>query len=314
MSSIHQLNIQKDWISFSPGVIPAFTTSVMVYTNPGDKIIIQPPVYHPFFTSILNMGRQLVQNQLKFENNSYYFDFDDLKKQIDSRTKMIILSHPHNPVGKVWTKEELTELANICLKNNILIVSDEIHSDLVYKNYKHIPIASISEEVAQNSVALYAPSKTFNLAGLSTSVLVVPNKKLKKTFDNFINDFHLHGGNIFGNVALEAAYTKGKEWLDELIDYLSGNVDLVRNFAKKHSDKMDLIEPGATYLLWLNFRKLNLTDKELENFFIKKAKLGMNSGTMFGKGGEGFHRMNVACPRSIVLQALDQLDRALNSL
>ena len=314
MNIMHQWKVQKDWISFSPGVIPAFTMSIMALTNPGDKIIIQPPVYHPFFTSVLNTGRQLVQNQLKFENNSYYFDFEDLKKQIDSRTKMIILSHPHNPVSRVWTKDELKELGEICVKNNILIVSDEIHSDLVYKNYKHIPIASVSEEIAQNTIALYAPSKTFNLAGLSTAVLIIPNKKLKKSYDNFLNDYHLHGGNIFGNVALEVAYSQGKPWLDELIDYLQENVNLVKEFANKHSSKMTLIEPQATYLLWLNFKALNLDHKELESFFIKKAKLGMNSGTMFGKGGEGFHRLNIACPKSIVLQALNQLNQALNSL
>jgi len=314
MDLIHQWKVDKDWILFSPGIVPAITLSVMAYTKPGDKIIIQPPVYHPFFTSIQNTGRQLVQNQLKFENNSYYFDFEDLKKQIDSRTKMIILCHPHNPVGRVWTKDELTELANICLKNDILIVSDEIHSDLVYKKYKHIPMASISDEIAQNTIGMYAPSKTFNLAGLSSSILIIPNKKHKRTFDNFINDFHLNGGNIFGNVALQAAYSHGKAWLDELLEYMSGNIDLVRDFAHKHSDKMSMVEPQATYLLWLNFSKLNLNNKELEHFFINKAKLGMNPGIMFGKGGELHLRMNIACPRSIVAQALNQIELALNSL
>ncbi len=314
MYNMHQWKVDKDWISFSPGVVPAVTASVLAFTKPGDKIIVQPPVYFPFFTSVLNTGRQIIYNQLKLENKSYRFDFEDLKKQIDSRTKMIILCHPHNPVGRVWTKAELTELADICLKNDILILSDEIHSDLVFKSHKHIPIAAISEEIAQNTIATYAPSKTFNLAGLSSSVVIIPNKKLKSTFDNFLNDFHLNGGNVFGNVALEAAYSHGKEWLTEMLLYLEGNTDLIRQFAKKHESKMDLIEPEATYLLWLDFRKMNLNDKDLESFLLKKAKLGLNPGTMFGAGGQGFHRINIACPRALVVQALKQLDEALNSL
>jgi len=314
MQIMHQWKVDKDWISFSPGVIPAFTAAVMAFTLPGDKIIIQPPVYHPFFTSVLNTGRQLIHNCLKFENKSYSFDFNDLKKKIDSRTKMIILCNPQNPVGRVWNKEELSELAEICVKNEILIVSDEIHSDLIFKGHKHIPIASISDKIAQNTIATYAPSKTFNLAGLSTSAVIIPNKKHKKTFDNFLNDFHLHGGNIFGNIALEAAYLHGKDWLQEMLNYLEGNITLIRKFSEKHVDKMDLIEPEATYLLWLDFNKLKLSDKDLESFLIKKAKLGLNPGTMFGSGGEGFHRMNIACPRSTIMLALNQLEVALNSL
>ncbi len=314
MENIHQWKVNKNWISFSPGVVPALTIAVLAFTKPGDKIIVQPPVYFPFFSSVLNTGRQIIYNQLKFENKSYYFDFEDLKKQIDSRTKMIILCHPHNPVGRVWTKDELSELADICLKNEILILSDEIHSDLIFKGHKHIPIASISEEIAQNTIATYAPSKTFNLAGLSSSIVIISNKKLKNTFDNFMNDLHLNGGNIFGNVALEAAYTHGKDWLNEMLEYLEGNADLIRQFAKKHQSKMDLIEPEATYLLWLDFRKMDMSDKDLESFLLKKAKLGLNPGSMFGSGGQGFHRMNIACPRIVVVKALNQLEEALNSL
>lgn len=314
MKRRHQWEVENNWITFSPGVVPAFTMAVLAYTKPGDKIIVQPPVYFPFFTSVTNTGRQLVYNQLKKDGLHYTFDFDDLKKKLDSRTKMIILCHPHNPVGRVWKKDELIELAEICLKNDILIVSDEIHSDLVFKGHKHIPLCSLSDQVAQITISTYAASKTFNLAGLSTSVVIIPNKKLRKSFDNLLNDFHLNGGNIFGTIALESAYNYGDDWLDELMDYLQGNLKTVKQFAAKHNDKMCLIEPEATYLLWFDFSKLNMADSELETFMLKKARLGLNSGTMFGPGGSGFYRMNIACPRAVVNKALNQLDEALNSL
>jgi len=310
----HQWEVKKDWITFSPGVVPALTMIVNAFTQPGDKVIVQSPVYFPFFTSVLNTGRQLVNNELKLKDGKYSMDFEDLKKQIDSRTKMILFCSPHNPSGRVWTKDELTELAEICLEKNILIVADEIHSDIIFNGHKHIPIASLSEEISNITISTYAPSKTFNLAGMSTSVIVSSNKKLLTTYDNYIGNFHLHMGNIFGTVALEAAYTEGNQWLIEMIKYIEENTDLVRQFAKKHTNKMDLIEPESTYLLWIDFRKLKLSDEELKKFIIKDAKLGLNHGAMFGAGGEGFQRMNVACPSSIVKQALLQLELAFSSL
>lgn len=310
----HQWEVKKDWISFSPGVVPALTMAVEALTKPGDKIIVQSPVYFPFYTTIQNTGRQLLNNELKLENGKYYIDFEDLKRQIDSRTKMLLLCSPHNPVGRVWTKEELEHLAKICLENEILIVADEIHSDIIFNGFTHTPMASLSDEIANITISTYAPSKTFNLAGMSSSVLVIPNAKLKTTYDNYLGDLHIQMGNIFGGVALEAAYNDGKDWLKEMINYIEGNTELVRQFAKKHATKMELIEPEATYLLWLDFRKLGLDDNALKQFIIKKAKLGLNHGAMFGAGGEGFQRMNVACPRSVVETALEQLEIALNSI
>ncbi|MDF1546987.1 MAG: PatB family C-S lyase [Bacteroidales bacterium] len=310
----HQWEVKKDWITFSPGVVPALTMLVNAFTQPGDKIIVQSPVYFPFYTSILNTGRQLINNELKLKNEKYYMDFDDLKKQIDSRTKMVLLCSPHNPVGRVWTKDELLQLGQICLQNEVLIVADEIHSDIIFNACKHTPIAAISEELANITISTYAPSKTFNLAGMSTSVLVIPNKKLKIKYENYIGDFHLHMGNIFGSVALEAAYNQGDLWLQEMIAYIEENTGLVREFAVKHKDKLALIEPEATYLLWLDFRKLKLDDDELKTFIINKAKLGLNPGIMFGSGGEGFQRMNVACPRSVIKQALQQLESAFRQI
>lgn len=310
----HGWNINPEWISFSPGVVPAFTMIINAFTHPGDKIIVQSPVYFPFFDSVLNSGRQLINNQLKFENNRYTMDFNQLMNQIDSKTKMILLCSPHNPVGRVWTKDELLKLANICIENNILIVADEIHSDIILTGAKHIPIASLSEDISNITITTYAPSKTFNIAGLSTSIVVAQNKTLKATYDNYIENLHIHFGNIFGNIALEAAYSEGAVWLQEMLRYIEHNFDLLRQFAAQHKDKLNLIEPEATYLAWIDFNKLNLSNDKLQHLIIKKAKLGLNNGIMFGAGGEGFQRMNLACPESTLTKALSQLEFAMSEL
>ncbi|RLD78164.1 MAG: cystathionine beta-lyase [Bacteroidetes bacterium] len=312
MNLKHSWQLNKKWITFSPGVVPALALSVLAYTKPGDKIIAQPPVYFPFFSSVKNNGRQLVYNQLKHDKGSYHFDFENLKKNIDSRTKMILISNPHNPVGRVWSKEELTELAEICLENDILMISDEIHSDLVFKPNNHIPLASISEEIADKTISTFAPSKTFNIAGLSSSVIIISNQKLKICFDNFINDMHLGNGNIFGNVALESAYFNGTEWLDSLMDYLEGNIALVKNFIDKPGIKIKMEIPESTYLLWLDFNDYNLQKDELNKLLVKKAKVGLSPGELFGPGGEGFQRMNIACPRSILKEALVKLEKTFS--
>lgn len=305
----HRWEVNRNWVSFSPGVVPALSMSVLAYTNPGDKIIVQPPVYFPFFSSIKNNGRQLVYNQLKYENGNYRFDIEDLKKKIDSRTKMIMLSNPHNPVGKVWTKEELIELAEICLENDILMVSDEIHSDLIFAPHKHVPLASISEDIADKTIGMYAPSKTFNVAGLSSSVIIISNPKLKAAFDNMMDDFHLGNGNIFGDVALEAAYTDGAKWLNELMEYLKGNIALVKEFIDKPGIKIKMNVPESTYLLWLDFTAYGLDNKQLQEQLVKKAKVGLSPGELFGPGGNGFQRMNVACPRSVLKEALNNMGK-----
>ena len=310
----HQWDIQREWISVSPGVVPALSVCILAFTNPGDKIIIQPPVYHPFFYVVEGNQRQLSYNPLKFENNRYTFDLEHLKKIIDKDTKMIILSNPHNPVGRVWEKEELTTLAEICIQNNILIISDEIHSDLIFKKYKHIPLASISPEIAKHVVTTLAPSKTFNLAGLSSSFLVIPNIKLFQLYENRLNTIHIGHGNIFGNIALEAAYNKGELWLEELMDYLQKNVSFLRNFLSEHLPQIKLIEPEGTYLLWLDFRNLKLNQKDLNQLLIHQANIGLNDGAMFGEGGEGFQRINIACPRSLLKKALEQIHEAIKKI
>jgi cystathionine beta-lyase len=306
----HSVEINRNQITVSPGVVPALSMCVLAYSKPGDKIIIQPPVYHPFFDMVLNNGRQLVCNPLTFKDNCYFIDFDDLERKIDSKTKMLFLSNPHNPVGRVWTLEELTRLSELCMKHDILILSDEIHSDLIFKPHTHIPILSVSEAIAQRSITTIAPSKTFNLAGLHTSVLIIPNQKLYSEYESVLDQLHIGSGNLFGNIALEAAYKYGEEWLEQLLDYLQGNLDFTRNFLKSYLPDIQLVEPEGTYLLWLDFRNMNLPQKELNDFLIQKAKVGFNDGVIFGQGGEGFQRMNIACPRSVIEKALNQIKKA----
>ena len=308
----HAWDVERNWISFSPGVVPALSMSVLAYTKPGDKIIVQPPVYFPFYSSIKNNGRQLVYNQLKYEKGNYRFDLDDLKKKIDSRTKMIMLSSPHNPVGRVWTKNELTELSGICLENDILMVSDEIHSDLVFQPHKHVPLASISDEVADKTIGMYAPSKTFNLAGLSSSVIIISNPGLKATFDNMMDDFHLGNGNIFGNIALEAAYVNGAGWLGKLMEYLKGNIALVKDFVEQADIKIKMEVPESTYLLWLDFSAYGLDNKQLQDKLVKEAKVGLSPGEIFGPGGDSFQRMNVACPRAVLKKVLKNMGKVFS--
>jgi len=307
----HEWNIENDWIVFSPGVVPAVNLAVLAFTQPGDEIIVQPPVYFPFFTAVTDHYRKLVYNQLRLEKERYFMDFDDLKKKITSQTRMIILSNPHNPVGRAWTKEELKELAAICLQNKILILSDEIHSDLVFNPNRHSVTAGLTDEIADHTLTMMAPSKTFNLAGMSTSSVIISNPELRKSFKATLDSFHIGLGNVFGTIASEAAYTHGLEWLDQLLEYVKGNVDFVDKFLKNQLPVVKMIYPEATYMVWLDFRELKLTRKELNELILKKTKLGLNDGEVFGPGGEGFQRMNLACPRSYVESAMQQLKAAV---
>lgn len=308
----HQWEIQKDWISYCPGVVPALSLAVLAYTQPGDKIIVQPPVYHPFFFVIKDNKRQVVENPLLFRNGRYYMDFNDLEPKLKD-AKMLFLSNPHNPGGMVWKKEELMQLAELCLKYNVLLISDEIHADLVFKPHKFIPVASLSSEIANNTVSFIAPSKTFNMAGLSSSSVIISNKSLKAKFDEILHTIHVGLGNSFGIAATEAAYNHGDTWLNELLEYISANMDFVENYLKKYIPQIKMIRPEGTYLIWLDCRDLNLSDDELNRFFIEKANLGLNEGHTFGTGGNGFMRMNVACPRAVVEKALKNIENAINN-
>lgn len=310
----HGWNINKEWICFTPGVVPALNFCTLAFTEPGDSMIVQPPVYFPFFSAVEAHGRKLVYNQLVTIDGRYEMDLDALESSVTAGTKMIIISNPHNPVGRVWKKEELVRLAEICLKNKILIISDEIHCDLVLPGYTHIPVASISEEISSITVTLTAPSKTFNLAGLSTSSVIIENPSLRGMFNKFLERLHVGNGNIFGNIASIAAYSSGDQWLDELLQYLKVNADLVEEYCLENIPGIKAVHPEATYLTWLDCRELGMTGSELGKFFVRSAGVGMNEGSTFGPGGDGYMRMNIGTTKDNVMRALEQIRKAVSEI
>ena len=314
IKSRHNWTVDKEWICFSPGVVPALNFCTLAFTQPGDSIIVQPPVYFPFFSAAESHGRNLIYNRLMESEERWVMDYDSLIAGIDSKTKMIIISNPHNPVGRVWTPEELNNLADICLKNNILIISDEIHCDLVLPGFTHTPLASLSEKIAENTVTLIAPSKTFNLAGLSTSSVIISNPVLRKSFNKIVDNLHVGSGNIFGTTASIAAYTNGHKWLDALLDYVDHNIEFVKNYCRAMIPEIIPVQPEATYMIWLDCRKFAMTGKELQNFFVSKAGVGMNEGSTFGPGGEGFMRMNLGTTHQTVMKAMEQIEKAVSTL
>ncbi len=309
MKKRHEWEVKKEWISFSPGIVPALNISVLAFTDPGDTIMIQPPVYFPFFRAVKDHGRILSENVLVNRNNSYHIDFEDFEEKAKS-AKVFILCHPHNPVGRLWDYDELTRIVEICKKHEVIIFSDEIHSDLILRNNKHIPVLKIpgAEEI---TISMYAPSKTFNLAGLSTSFLIIPEKKLKLKYDRTVDNLHLGMGNIFGAVALEAAYNKGDNWLEQVLEYIQNNINFLSEYLETKIPEVKAVIPEATYLVWLDFRSLELKDDELKNLIIHKAGLGLNHGPVFGKGGEGFQRINVATPKHLLAEALKKLENVI---
>jgi cystathionine beta-lyase len=308
----HGWSVRREWIEFSPGVVPALNMCTLAFTSPEDEIIIQPPVYTPFHGAVADHGRKLVFNPLLETDKGWLMDIEGLRQLITPASRMLILSNPHNPVGRAWTREELIELAEICHEKKIVILSDEIHSDLILPESRHIPLASVSEKAAAITVTCMAPSKTFNLAGLSTSSMIITDPVLMEKYRRTLVGLHLHLGNIFGNVASEAAYTYGQEWLDELMQYVQGNVDLVVDFCREYLPQIIPVRPEATYMIWLDCRAMGLSGQQLQQFFVEKAGVGMNEGSRFGPGGEGFMRMNLACPRSVVEKALRQIESAIN--
>jgi cystathionine beta-lyase len=310
----HNWTVEKEWISFSPGIVPALNFCTLAFTQAGDNIIVQPPVYFPFFSAAESHGRNLIYNRLTESEGKWDMDYNSLIAGIDSKTKMIIISNPHNPVGRVWTPEELNNLADICLKNNILIISDEIHCDLVLPGFTHTPMASLSEKIAENTVTLIAPSKTFNLAGLSTSSVIIKNPVLRKSFNRIVDNLHVGNGNIFGNTASIAAYTNGHKWLDALLDYIDNNIEFVKDYCGKMIPEIIPVQPEATYMIWLDCRRFGMSGKDLQNFFVHKAGVGMNEGSTFGPGGEGFMRMNIGTTHQTVMKAMEQIERAVASV
>ncbi len=313
ISERHGWTVQRQWIEFSPGVVPALNICTLAYTAPGDEIIIQPPVYTPFHSAAKDHGRKLVFNDLLETDRGWVMDYEGLRKLITPATKMLILCNPHNPVGRAWRKEELEELVDICYGKGIVILSDEIHADLILPGNIHVPLASLSDKAASITVTCMAPSKTFNLAGLSTSSMIITDPVLMEKYRKTQVGLHVHLGNIFGNVASEAAYTHGHAWLEELIQYVQGNIDLVTEFCRERLPQIKPVPPEATYMIWLDCRAMGMSGEELQRFFVDRAGVGMNEGSRFGHGGEGFMRINLACPRSVVEKALKQIEEAFKS-
>lgn len=303
----HHWGAKTEWMSFVPGVVCGFNMAVLAFTKQDDEIIIQPPVYPPFHHAVASHGRKLVFNTLINRGDGYEFNFDQLVEQCKT-AKMLILCNPHNPVGRCWTMNELLLLGEICMKNNVLVISDEIHCDLVLPGYRHRPFAMLDESFAQNSITFHAASKTFNLAGLATSTAIIPNEELRKQYNDYVEALEAHLGNIFGKVATQIAMTQGDEWLGQLLDYVQGNIDYVSEFLNTNLPKVRFHKPQATYMMWLDFNGYGLSEEELWRKMTLEAQLGLNRGKEFGvEAGSGFFRINLACPRAMVEEAMRRL-------
>lgn len=310
MAKRHHWEIDASWIVPAPGVVPALAVIVQGFTNPGDGVLIQPPVYHPFKRTIEGWGRRVVENPLVERDGRYEIDWSDLDLKA-RQSKVMFLCSPHNPVGRVWTAEELRRIGEICLRHQVLIVSDEIHGDLVYTPHRHIPFASLDERFAANSITCAAPSKTFNLAGLNTAYVVAPNAAIKAKYDAMSSQASMTPMNVFGAEAMIAAYNECEPWLDELLAYLKGNIEYLQAFVESEIPEIKVIVPEGTYLVWLDFRRFGFDVQALDHFLIHEARLGLNEGHIFGREGEGFQRMNIACPRSLLIDGLERLRDAI---
>ncbi|MED1739562.1 pyridoxal phosphate-dependent aminotransferase [Bacillus swezeyi] len=313
LSRRHGWESEPSSIIFSPGIVTALGTAVQAFTEPGDKVIVQPPVYPPFFDMVTKNGRTVLHNPLIEKDGRYEMDFRDLEKKLsEPDVKLFILCNPHNPSGRSWTKEELTKLGELCLDHGVTVVSDEIHSDLMLNGRQHTPFASISPEFAELSITCIAPSKTFNLAGLQASAILIPDQAKRAAFTQVMQRQGLHSLNTFAVAAIEVAYSKGEPWLDHLIPYIEHNMEEVRRFLEKELPDVQMMKPDASYLAWLDCRALGLSDQEIKRKLIHKGKLILESGPKYGPGGEGFVRMNVGCSLSVVKDGLIRLKTAFS--
>ena len=313
--SHHGWKIKPEWISFIPGIVKGIGFVVNVFTKPGEKVIIQPPVYHPFRMTPEDNGREVVFNSLRLREDGYYdMDFDNLSEVCDDKCRVLILSNPHNPAGVCWSKETLQRLADFCYEHNIIVISDEIHSDMALFGNRHVPFASVSERAADISITFAAPTKTFNMAGIVSSYAVISNDDLRQRFYGWLKANELDEPTIFAPIATIAAYQKGEEWRKQMLAYVENNVRFVEDYCRERIPGVRPLRPQASFLVWLNCRGLELSHDKLLDLFIDKAHLALNDGEMFGPGGEGFMRLNVGTPRSVLRQALEQLAKAVNEL
>lgn len=308
-------NVEKKWLVKTPGIVFAIGVAVQALTKEGNAVMIQQPVYYPFSEVVKDSGRKLVNNALVLKDGHYEIDFEDFERKIaEEKVKLFVLCSPHNPVGRVWTKEELLQIGEICLKYGVKVVSDEIHSDFVYGDRKHYVFATVDPRFEEFSIICTAPSKTFNLAGLQASNIFIPNVQIRKAFRKQMSAVGYSQINMIGLHACKAAYETGREWLEELKVYLKGNLDFVRDYLEKNIPQIKLIEPEGTYLIWLDFRALGLPEEKLEHLIVHEAKLWLDSGAIFGKDGEGFERINIACPRAVLEEACKRLQKAVQGI
>jgi cysteine-S-conjugate beta-lyase len=310
----HGWDVRREWLSKSPGVVTALNLCVQAFTRPDEKVIIQTPVYYPFYSTIENNGRRIVRNPLRFEDGRWEMDFENLAAGIDDRTRLLILCSPHNPVGRVWTRDELARLGEICAARDLIVISDEIHGDLVFRGHRHIPTATVTPDLAERTVTCLGPSKTFNVAGLFTSVVLSRNSRLLGLFDKQAERCGLTMGSIFGIAALEAAYAHGADWLDQLLPYIEENMDFAERAFRTRVPRIRFLKPEGTYLALLDCRALGMAQEALDDFFLRKAGVLFDEGTLFGESLAGFERMNLACPRALVEKAIDRIERAVDSL
>lgn len=307
------MEVSKEQLNYVPGIVAGLGMALNCFTAPGDKVMIMPPVYHPFAWLVQRNGRRLVECPLKLENGTYRMDLDLFRRSIKG-VRVLILCNPHNPGGVVWTREELEALADVCAEDNVIVFSDEIHADLTLPPHRHVPFAMISEHARNNSVTFMAPSKAFNMPGMAASHTVIYNEGLRKRFVSYLDAGELEMGHVLAYPAVEAAYTKGDEWLEQCLAYVQANIDYVEAYLQENLPAIQAMRPQASYLVWLDCRKLGLSQEALVDFFVSGARLALNDGAMFGKEGEGFMRMNVGCPRSILEQAMKQLKEAYDNL
>jgi len=322
MKKKYEWNIDPEWIVFTPGVVPALQTAVKSLTHPGDEVILQEPAYHPFFPVVKNSGCSIITNQLKLVDGRYEMDYEDLESKFHPKTrrlrgpgrlKTIIFCNPHNPVGRLWNPDETNKMGNIVIDNGGVVISDEIHCEILFKGNKHTPFASLSDKFEQNSITCTSPSKTFNLAGLEVSCIIIPNKRLREDFINTRSGM-VPNPNLFGYTALEAAYMHGDEWLEQVLEYLQRNLDYIRKFLGNNIPEIKMIEPQGTYLLWLECRDLGMEPHALQKFMIEDAKVGMEDGYIFGEAGRGFMRMNIATQMSVLIRALNRIKTAYDRI
>ncbi|MFE8696725.1 MalY/PatB family protein [Cytobacillus sp. FJAT-53684] len=306
----HGWDITPSWILYSTGVVPSISVAIEALTSPEDKVMLQSPVYTPFYEMIKKNNRKLVNCPLQLIENRYEINFTEFENKLKSGVKLFLLCNPHNPSGRIWSKEELIRIGELCYQYNCLILSDEIHSDIIFKPYKHTPIASLDERFKEIVLTCIAPSKTFNLAGLQASAVIIPNEKHRESFKKVQERQGFFALSTLGTIGMEAAYRSGEIWLEGLLAYLDENIQIVKEYIDAHIPGISVMEPEGSYLIWLNCRSLHLSDKEIKDRLLKKGKLALEPGNKYGQEGEGFVRMNIACPKELVLEGLERLKRA----